>query len=180
MKTPTVVLALAFAALMGRAQAAEFTVTSPDLASGFAAEQVLSGFGCTGGNVSPAVSWSGAPEGTKSFVVTLYDKDAPTGSGWWHWVVADVPASVTSLPHGAGTDPAKLPAGARQTPTDGGAPGYMGPCPPKGSTHAYTITVTALKVAKLELPPAPTAALVGFMTNMNALGRASLTISHGR
>ena len=137
----------------GAAVAQSMALTSPDMAEGatIANEQVFKGFGCTGGNVSAGLSWSGAPEGTKSFAVTDYDPDAPTGSGWWHWVVFNLPASTTSLPEDAG-DPAKklLPEGAIQSRTDFGAPGYGGPCPPPGDKpHHYHITVFALDVDKL-------------------------------
>src|SRR5438874_2565254 len=94
---------------------------------------VFKGMDCTGDNLSPALSWQGGPAATKSYAVTIYDPDAPTGSGWWHWVVFNIPASTTRLAAGAG-DAAKnlLPAGAVQGNTDFGAPGYGGPCPPKG------------------------------------------------
>src|SRR5262249_32013324 len=114
--------------------------------------QVFNSFGCSGKNLSPALQWSGAPAGTKSFAVTLYDPDAPTGSGWWHWVVFNIPASTTSLPEGAGsTDGAHLPAGAAQGKTDFGAPGFGGACPPPGDKpHRYIFTVYALKTDKLD------------------------------
>src|SRR5579864_337222 len=105
----------------------KMSLSSPDIAPGATIkdEQVFKGFGCTGGNISPALSWKGAPAGTKSFALSVYDPDAPTGSGFWRWVVYNIPASATSLAAGAG-DPAKklLPAGATQGNTDFGAPGY--------------------------------------------------------
>jgi Raf kinase inhibitor-like YbhB/YbcL family protein len=164
------------------AQAANFTLQSEELQSGrFANEQVFSGFGCTGGNVSPHLKWSGAPAGTKSFVVTIYDPDAPTGSGWWHWVVANLPAGTSELAKGAGNSAGKLPAGAIQLKTDYGQPGYGGPCPPVGHPpHRYQITVNALKVEKLDLGPDATPALVGYMANANSLGKATLTATYGR
>ncbi len=117
------------------AAAQSLTLTSPDIAPGatIAKEQVANVFGCTGGNVSPALSWSGAPAGTKSFALSVYDPDAPTGSGFWHWVVFNIPPDVTSLPKNAG-DPkgAEAPKGAVQSRTDFGVPGYGGPCPPQG------------------------------------------------
>jgi Raf kinase inhibitor-like YbhB/YbcL family protein len=140
---------------------------------------VYDGFGCSGGNVSPQLSWSGAPAGTKSFVVTVYDPDAPTGSGWWHWVVYDIPASATELPAGAGGGTG-LPEGAKQARTDFGAPGYGGACPPPGKPHRYVFTVHALKVEKLDVPADATPALIGFMTHANALGSARLTVTYGR
>src|SRR3954465_14424129 len=109
--------------------------------------------GAGGQNVSPQLSWSGAPAGTKSFALTLYDPDAPTGSGWWHWVVYDIPATATELPQGAGSGKAPLPAGTVQGKTDFGAAGYGGAGPPPGDKpHRYVFTVYALKVDKLDLP----------------------------
>lgn len=155
--------------------AADFTVEVPAFAGGTVkAEQYAGALGCTGGNVSPEVRWSGAPDGTRSFVVTLYDKDAPTGSGFWHWVVVDIPGNATGLDAGAGNDGAVLPEGARMTNTDMSAPGFLGACPPAGETHEYRITVKALKVAKLELPANASPALVGFLSNMNKLAEASV------
>lgn len=162
------------------ASAGEFRVSSPDLASGFAAEQVFSGFGCTGGNVSPALEWTGAPKGTKSFVLTVYDPDAPTGSGWWHWVVANIPASATGIAHGASGKVDLMPTGAREIANDGGIRGWMGPCPPPSRIHRYQVTVTAVSVDAFDLPENPSPALVGFLTNAAALGRASLTVRYGR
>ena len=137
-------------------------------------------FGCDGGNVSPDLAWSGAPEGTKSFALTLYDPDAPTGSGWWHWVVVDIPGDATGLPAGASGDAAKLPEGTRETRTDAGAPGYVGPCPPPGPAHRYVVTLTALKVDGLDVPSDASAAMVGYAAGANALGRAELTVTYGR
>jgi len=138
------------------------------------------GFGCAGGNKSPHLKWSGAPEGTKSLAVTCYDPDAPTGSGFWHWLVVNIPAGVSELAEAAGSAGGKLPAGALQTRTDFGAPGYGGPCPPPGKPHRYYLRLYALKVEKLELPMNPTAALVGFNVNANSLGKAELMGRYGR
>lgn len=161
---------------LGSAQAADFTVSSPDIVDGkIAPAQFANGFGCTGDNLSPAISWTGAPKGTKSFVVSMYDKDAPTGSGFWHWVVIDIPANETGLAQGSGTDATKLPAGAQQTLTDAGMPGYAGICPPPGSTHEYVITIKAVGVDKLPVDPRATGAMVGMMSNMNVLAVATLT-----
>jgi Raf kinase inhibitor-like YbhB/YbcL family protein len=163
--------------------AGKFTLQSADLKPNatLSEKQVYSGMGCTGENLSPALSWTGAPEGTKSFVVTMYDPDAPTGSGWWHWVVYNLPASTTSLPQGAGSAKGELPAGAAQGRTDFGAPGYGGACPPPGDKpHRYIITVFALKTDKLDVPADATAAYVGFMTHMNLLGSATLTGKYSR
>jgi Raf kinase inhibitor-like YbhB/YbcL family protein len=178
-------LAAALAALaisVPAAAAGKLTLVSADVKNGgtLAEAQVFNGFGCSGPNVSPQLAWKGAPEGTKSFVVTVYDPDAPTGSGWWHWVVYDIPADATGLASGAGSGTGSLPAGAQQGRTDFGAPGYGGPCPPPGKPHRYVFTVFALKVEKLEVPADASPALVGFMTRANALESATLTARYGR
>jgi Raf kinase inhibitor-like YbhB/YbcL family protein len=144
--------------------------------------QVYDGFGCTGQNVSPALQWSGVPAGTKSLAITVYDPDAPTGSGWWHWMVYDIPPTTTSLPAGVGArGKAPLPAGALLGMTDFGAKGWGGPCPPVGDKpHRYIFTIFALKVAKLEVPATATSALIGYNLNGNTLGKASFTALYGR
>ncbi|MCC6244380.1 MAG: YbhB/YbcL family Raf kinase inhibitor-like protein [Gemmatimonadaceae bacterium] len=144
--------------------------------------QVFNGFGCTGKNVSPSLTWTGAPAGTKSFAVTVYDPDAPTGSGWWHWMVYDIPATTTTLPAGVGTTgKAALPAGALQGMTDFGAKGWGGPCPPVGDKpHRYIFTVFALKTPKLDVPATATSALIGYNLNGNMLAKASFTALYGR
>jgi Raf kinase inhibitor-like YbhB/YbcL family protein len=166
------------------AQSAGFTLTSPDLPAGkpLPTAQVFNSFGCTGQNISPALSWSGAPAGTKSFAITVYDPDAPTGSGWWHWVVFDLPADVKGLPLGAGTPgKAGMPKGAVQSRTDYGKPGYGGPCPPKGhGPHQYIITVYALKTAKLGLDADASPAVVGFTLNSQMIAKASIVFYYGR
>jgi Raf kinase inhibitor-like YbhB/YbcL family protein len=163
--------------------AGKFTLASTDLSAGgtIANAQVFNGFGCTGGNVSPALSWSNPPAGTKSFALLMHDPDAPTGSGWWHWVVYNIPATLSSLPAGAG-DPLKslLPAAAVQGRTDFGTPGYGGPCPPPGKPHHYYLRLYALKVAKLELPPDATAAFIGFLVRKNSQATAELMGLYGR
>jgi Raf kinase inhibitor-like YbhB/YbcL family protein len=160
----------------------KFTLSSPDVkTTGMIADTfVANSFGCTGGNISPALNWTGTPEGTKSFVLTVYDPDAPTGSGFWHWVMYNIPAGVTSLAQGAGT-PGKEPAGAVEGRTDYGVPGYGGPCPPKGDKpHHYIFTLYAIKGDKLEVPNDPSAAVVGFVTHFNTIAKASFTARYGR
>src|SRR5271163_4133992 len=136
-------------------------------------EQVFKGFGCTGSNISPSLSWTGAPSATKSLVITVYDPDAPTGSGWWHWVVFNIPAATTSIPKNSGDVKAKLmPEGAIQSRTDFGTSGWGGPCPPPdGTSHRYIFTVFAVDVDKL--PDAKdenaSAALVGFDLHFHTL-----------
>lgn len=187
MKTTALVAAALLLAAQPALAADKFTLSSPDIAHSakIADKHVFKGFGCDGGNVSPALVWKGAPAGTKSFAITAYDPDAPTGSGWWHWVVFNIPANVTSLPQGAGDAAGgKLPAGAVQSRTDFGGPGYGGPCPPQGPSlkkpHRYIFTVHALKVEKLDLQPDASGALVGYMINANSLGKASFTGLYGR
>lgn len=163
--------------------AAGFTLSSPTIVGKkLSTAQVFNGFGCTGQNTSPALVWKGVPAGTKSLAVTVYDPDAPTGSGWWHWVVYNLPANAEGLAEGAGTaDGTKLPAGALQGRTDFGSAGFGGACPPVGDKpHRYIFTVHALKVEKLEVPADATAALIGYMLNANKLGQASFTATYGR
>src|SRR6187399_715224 len=122
-----------------------FKLTSADVAANghIALKQVFNGMGCTGQNISPALMWTSPPAGTLSYGITVYDPDAPTGSGWWHWMVYDIPATTTSIPAGAGnTGKPGLPAGAVQGPTDFGTKGWGGPCPPAGDkAHRYVFTV---------------------------------------
>jgi len=164
------------------AAAGEFKLTSADIAdkATISNKQIFSGFGCSGENISPALSWSGAPAGTQSFALTVYDPDAPTGSGWWHWFVINIPANVSALNAGAGTaDGKQLPAGSQQVRTDFGATGYGGPCPPAGKPHRYIFTLYALKVPKIEVNADATAAMAGFMINANKLGSATFTGYYG-
>ncbi|MGO9006203.1 MAG: YbhB/YbcL family Raf kinase inhibitor-like protein [Beijerinckiaceae bacterium] len=158
-----------------------FTVVSSSFKDGdyLASDHVLSadyGFGCAGGNKSPHLAWSGAPAETKSFAITCYDPDAPTGSGFWHWVVVNIPPNVTELPVDAGNPQApKLPAGALQTRTDYGAPGYGGPCPPAGDhPHRYFFTVFAVSMESLPVNPDTSAAVVGFYLNFNTLAKTAV------
>jgi Raf kinase inhibitor-like YbhB/YbcL family protein len=177
--------ALCILALPITALAADpFTLQSAEIKpnSTIAEAQVFKGFGCEGGNVSPSLTWKSPPAGTKSFAVTVYDPDAPTGSGWWHWVMFNIPADVTSLPLGIGNPASgQTPKGAVQSKTDFGKPGYGGPCPPNGDKpHRYIFTVYALKVDKIDADENASGALVGFMLNANKLGKASFTAMYGR
>lgn len=162
----------------------KFTLSSPEIPKkGQMKEvQVFSGFGCSGQNISPALAWKNFPPETKSFALMVYDPDAPTGSGWWHWIVYNIPAKVNSLPAGAGkAEGSLLPQGAVQSNTDFGSHGYGGPCPPKGDKpHRYVFTIFALKVEKLQLPPNASGAMVGFVVRQNAIGKTSLTGYYGR
>ncbi len=168
--------------IVGAASAQTFTLSSSTVGGQATQKEVFNGFGCTGENMSPALEWKNAPEGTKSFAITLYDKDAPTGSGWWHWLAFDIPATSTALPQGAG-DPAKglMPAGVVQGRTDYGAPGYGGPCPPEGhGPHQYVMTVYALKTDKLGLDANASPAVVGYTLNANLLAKASIVFYYER
>ncbi|WP_125776550.1 YbhB/YbcL family Raf kinase inhibitor-like protein [Antribacter gilvus] len=158
--------------------AATFRLTSTDLVDG---ERMPDRHAVQHENVSPALEWSGFPEGTQSFVVSCYDVDAPTPSGYWHWNLVDLPAGVTSLPTGAG-DGSDLPGGAFQVRGDGRNPGYEGAGPPPGDhPHRYIFAVHALDVpslAELGLSPEATNAQVGFNVFFHALGRATLMVTY--
>ena len=174
-------LALATA---GTAHAAGFKLESPDIKANALMDKRFEAnvFGCTGENKSPALKWSGAPKDTRSFAVTVYDPDAPTGSGWWHWSVINIPPGVTELKPDAGNaGNANLPTGARQVRIDYGVAAWGGACPPPGDKpHRYVFTVHALKTEKLDIPVDATAALAGFMINAKSLGKASFTGKYGR
>ncbi|MBY5806458.1 YbhB/YbcL family Raf kinase inhibitor-like protein [Rhizobium pisi] len=175
----------------------KFELSSPDIAPGSKIDDkfVLNGFGCKGGNISPALQWKNAPAGTKSFVLQVYDPDAPTGSGFWHWTVNNIPANVTQLTQGAGNAPANLPAGAyggvndfQDTGATGGNGNYGGPCPPAGDKpHRYEFSLFALAVDDIDaaagVPKTGTAALHGFVLNKGLgdklLGKASFTAAYG-
>jgi Raf kinase inhibitor-like YbhB/YbcL family protein len=208
MKSPFAICALSVAVAGGIAalsgcwtdadsQTPVFTVSSPDLAGGtFAPQYVLNGFGCSGQNISPAIVWSGIPPGTRSLALQMYDPDAPSGSGFWHWAVYDIPPTVSELPRGAGNNAATLPAGAFGGTTDfldtgvtGGNGNYGGPCPPQGDPpHRYIFTLYALSVDKLEVaggvPKTGTAGLYGFVLNKGLgdalLAKTSFTATYGR
>ncbi|MGN5734118.1 YbhB/YbcL family Raf kinase inhibitor-like protein [Arthrobacter psychrochitiniphilus] len=156
-----------------------FEVRSDSFTDGsvFAPAQVHAGAHPDGLDLSPALSWSGFPAETRSFVVTMFDPDAPTASGYWHWAVADLPVSTTSLAQGAGTPGSpQLPAGALCLKNDAGFPGYMGSAPPAGhGAHRYMVVVYAVDVQTLELSPDTTAATLGFNLHFHTLARARLT-----
>ena len=159
-----------------------FDLTSPDVKTGrpMTKTQEFKGMGCDGENLSPALEWKDAPAGTRSFAVTVFDYDAPTGSGWWHWVVYDIPATSAGLPAGAVTITA-LPMGAKQGRNDFGSRNFGGACPPAGDRpHHYIFTVHALKVEKLNVPEDASPALIGFMLHANRLGLAKLTTTYSR
>lgn len=161
-------------------QVPSFTVTSRNISEGGELPRYMysGSFGVPGGeDRSPALSWSGAPEGTQSYAVTMYDPDAPTGSGFWHWAVFNIPASVTELAEGAGDEKGSgLPDGAVQLRNDGGAVGFIGAAPPAGhGTHRYIFVVHALDVPALEVPKDASPAFLGFNIFSHILGRAVIT-----
>ncbi|AFD08936.1 YbhB/YbcL family Raf kinase inhibitor-like protein [Solitalea canadensis] len=156
-----------------------FTLKSNELNGQFTSKQYGNDFGCNGGNISPDLVWENAPKDTKAFAITMYDKDAPTGSGFWHWVVYNIPATTMELKSDAGNYSQKsLPQGAVNGNNDAGTPGYVGACPPPGPAHMYVITVYALK-SKLEIDKNASAALIGFMLNANTIAKASI-IAYGQ
>jgi len=161
--------------------AGEFTLHSNDLSGQLTKTQEFSGFGCSGKNISPELHWSDAPKGTKSFAVTVYDPDAPTGSGWWHWIVFNIPASVTSLPSDFGNIAKSQKINALQSITDYGKAGFGGACPPKGDKpHRYFFTLHALDVDRLDLDPKSSAALVGYTINAHSIAKATMVSYYGR
>lgn len=156
-----------------------FALTSNDIQEGhpMAKTFAYSDWGSDGDNLSPQLRWQGVPEGTKSFAITCFDPDAPTGSGFWHWVATDIPANVTELTRGA--DMIKL--GAREFRIDYGTAGFGGPCPPVGhGMHRYQFTVWALPIEKLEVGNDASPALVGFNLNSLALAKSTLTATYTR
>lgn len=171
-----------FFLIAGTVNGQGFTLKSDDLGGQLSDAQVYSGFGCSGKNISPSLKWVNAPEGTKSFAITVYDPDAPTGSGWWHWVIFNIPANVNELKADAGQPEKKLaPAGSVQSITDYGAPGFGGACPPEDDkAHRYVFTVYALKTAKLDLDEKASPAMVGFYLNNNVIAKASLIAYYQR
>lgn len=179
-------LCLSFALFISvqMAQAAPFTIASANLTDGanIPAKYVYNSFGCSGKNNSPQISWRNAPAETKSFAVTVYDPDAPTGSGWWHWLVVNIPVKYSELPLNFGKkNQFTLHEEVVQVRNDFGAFNFGGPCPPAGDkAHRYIFTVYALKAEKLDLAENSTAALAGFMINQNVLAKASFSAYYGR
>lgn len=162
--------------------AQNFTLKSDDIEGQAQMKQVFNSFGCKGENISPQLSWSNAPEGTKSFAINMYDPDAPTGSGWWQWVIFDIPVSVNQLVENAGNIKLNLaPKGAIQSLNNYGGYGYGGPCPPvNGGIHEYIFTIYALKVSSLGLSKDTNPAMVGFYINANTIKKASLVMYYER
>ena len=165
--------AVASAVFAGAAHADGFKLSSTDVGKTFKPEQYDKQFGCTGQSVRPGLQWSGAPKGTKSLAGTVHDEDAPTGSGFWHWVAFDIPPQATGIAAGG------LPDGAKEGNTDLGKPGWFGPCPPIPRKHRYLFTVHALDVDKLDAPGGATAALTGFLMWQHTIGKATMVVTAG-
>ena len=162
--------------------AADFTLSSKDISEGkqLTQKHVFKGFGCAGQNMSPQLSWTNAPEGTKSFVVTTYDPDAPTGSGWWHWVAFNIPAKTTELTTDASAKKL-MPTGTVESRTDFGIKSFGGACPPEGhGMHRYQFTVWALSTETLAIPDDASCALVSFMLHGSALAKSTITAIYQR
>ncbi len=180
MKTISLTLALLSLGIATQsAQAGDFKLSSKSVKQGAAvsAQHYWNNFGCSGGNVMPDLAWQGAPADTKSFAVSFYDKDAPTGSGFWHWVLYDIPAKTTNL--AGGENGGVLPTDAVEGNTDLGKPGFFGPCPPVGRKHHYVYTVHALKVDKLPVDKAASPAFVGFVLWQNTIAKTTLQVVAG-
>lgn len=179
-----ILFAVALTGLSSLTYASNFTLSSSEIKANSMIPKrfEFNGFGCSGENKSPELKWSGAPKDTKSFAVTVYDPDAPTGSGWWHWQVYNIPANVDELASNAGApDSTALPKGAVEGRSDYGTAAWGGTCPPQGDKpHRYIFTVYALKTDKIEVPADATAALTGFMIHANTLAKASFTAEYGR
>ena len=175
-------LLLSFLLTTGLFAQKTFTLSSTDLGGQATQTEEFDGFGCTGKNQSPQLSWSNAPESTKSFAITMYDPDAPTGSGFWHWVMFDIPSDVSEIVSNAGNISLNLaPQGAIQSVTNYGKPGYGGPCPPEGhGAHQYIFTVYALKTESLGLDANTNPALVGFNLWANTIAKASIVMYYQR
>ena len=161
-----------------------FTISSENFLQGKKINntQVFNSFGCQGDNISPAIYWQGAPKNTKSFAVTLYDPDAPTGSGFWHWTVLNIPQNISTLNLDAGNvNNKKLPSGARQIRNDYGTKGFGGACPPEGNNpHRYQLTIHALDTKRIELPADASPALAGFMIRQHQIASTQITAHYMR
>lgn len=160
----------------GSAFAEGFTLMSQTFRGQLPDNHVFNGFGCSGKNVSPDLRWSKAPKDTKSFALMMYDPDAPTGSGFWHWIVYNIPARIVSLPVDAGNAKnGKLPKGAVTVRNDYGFKGFGGACPPPADRpHRYILSLYALDAEMLELPDGVSAAVAGFNINARAIAQTSI------
>lgn len=184
----SLVLAIAFSGVLSIAAQAEdttsFVLSSPDVEADGEIDSSFEydGFGCSGNNRSPALTWENVPAGTRSLAISVHDPDAPTGSGWWHWRLVNISADITGLPRDAGAaDGFKLPSGAVQVRNDYGDYGWGGVCPPAGAApHRYTFTLHALDVERLDVPDGASPALVGFLIHQHEIARTGFMATYAR
>ena len=166
------------------AHSSSLSLGSNDIAQGefMSKKHEFNGFGCSGDDLSPHLQWSNAPEGTKSFALTVYDPDAPTGSGWWHWQIVNIPKNISELATGAGSvGKTSAPQGSVNISNDYGVKGFGGACPPSGhGVHHYRFTIHALSVEKLDLPEDASGALAGYMINANTIESSSIEALYKR
>lgn len=175
------VLVLMGLQIFAGAARAEMVLRSDDIQDGgtLPMAQVFNSFGCEGGNMSPHLAWDGVPAAAKSLAVTVYDPDAPTGSGWWHWVAFNIPADVRALESGASGQ--AMPEGTVESVTDYGATGFGGACPPVGDDpHRYIVTLHALDVDSLPIDEKASGAMVGYYLGAHGLDTATITATYGR
>lgn len=160
----------------------KFTLYSPDIYDNkqIREEQVFDGFDCDGQNLSPKLVWKNIPEGTKSFAITMYNKDAKTGSGWWHWVIYNIPNDTNSIEDNASRNKKFMPKGSIEGVNDYGEYGYGGVCPPIGVKQKFIITIYALNIEKIDLPKKASAAMIGLYLNDYKIGTATISAFYKR
>lgn len=182
MKKTMILSVLLFLVSLVSINAQTFTLKSNDVEGQAQMKQVFNNFGCKGQNISPELSWVNPPAGTKSFAITMYDPDAPSGSGWWQWTMFNIPPATTHLVENAGNPELNLaPKGAIQSLNNYGGYGYGGPCPPLGGRiHAYIITIYALNVPSLDLTKDANPAMVGFYINDHTIQKSSIVMYYQR
>ncbi|MBL6664292.1 MAG: YbhB/YbcL family Raf kinase inhibitor-like protein [Rickettsiales bacterium] len=177
-------LTFVLASCINKSNAPDFEFGSQDIKPGSSikVKHVFDGFGCVGDNISPQLFWKNAPKDTKSFAITVYDPDAPTGSGWWHWIALNIPASYGSLSQEfGGKNEFLLNNDITQIKNDYGTYSFGGPCPPEGDKpHRYIFTIYALKTDKIAISQNSSAALAGFMINANMIAKKSFVAHYGR
>ncbi len=182
MKKVNLIISFLLLSILSLHGQATFSLSSEDIGGQATKTEEFNGFGCTGKNQSPQLSWKNAPDGTKSFAITMYDPDAPTGSGWWHWVVFDIPSDIEQIVSGAGDiESGLMPKEAIQSITNYGVAGYGGPCPPENhGLHQYIITIHALKTEQLGLDESNNPATVGYYIWNNTIAKASIVMYYQR
>ena len=158
-----------------------FKLIIPKLAKDrFTSKFIANQFGCTGDNISPQIEWQNVPTNAKSLVLTMYDPDAPTGSGWWHWQVVNIPVQSQLIAESAGNQPKLLPKGSQLIRNDSGTISYGGPCPPENSNHRYQFTLYALDIDRIDVTDQTTPAMIGFIANAHQIAKTSITYHYTR